>query len=557
MSYSMRIFRSGLVRGERQLNETIKIVIVEDDETLAKDRKSFYRERIDMSAVRQHLKKEIRNFGKKLWEALPVILFFMVLFYTMLFFFGLSCLRTVSIATVIFKGNYRKRHSAGSLLQLIFLHLFLAVLAYAATYNYVCCILLNFLVPFWLIFMKSSQFNPMGYFSGLMTFTLLQLAPTDLRGFGMQMAAFSYALFYFFVVVYVYQRRREPLPEYQPEQKTYHKSFWNQERIAQRFPMCAFELKFALRMSIVLTLTFSYSMLSHADHAFWLPMNAFLLLRPMYEESIHRIKSRFVGTVAGCILLVMILPLLPGTKGHILFASVIVIGLYAATPGTWQQALCSTCFALSITTLAIAEKTALELRLYYVVIAVLVVLAVNKFIFPMSLKSQFWYNFQSVFHMQHSYLRILERALRGRTEYDSICDAQLSYHLVHEQIMQYLKEQEPGENDFYRRLLSICWEMVSEMEQMLVLVNAKNWEEAELGIWTAYIMYTDYILNQVQQMLAIKPGKSMVPMKEVPYQRFIDQEPQISLLMTRYSENLSRLYRMVCQNSLEKRNKNT
>lgn len=501
-----------------------------------------------MSAVRQHLKKGIRNLWKKLWEALPVILFFLILFYTMLFFFGLSCLRTVSIATVIFKGNYRKQQSTGSLLQLIVLHLFLAVLAYAATYNYVCCILLNFLVPFWLIFMKSSQFNPMGYFSGLMTFTLLQLAPTDLRGFGLQMAAFSYALFYFFVVVYVYQRRREPLPEYQTEQKTQHKSFWKQERIERSFPMCVFELRFALRMSIVLTLTFSYSMLSHADHAFWLPMNAFLLLRPMYEDSIHRMKSRFVGTAAGCILLIMILPLLPGTKGHIVFASVIVIGLYAATPGTWQQALFSTCFALSITTLAIAEKTALELRLFYVAIAALVVLVVNRFIFPMRLKNQFWYNFQSIFHMQHAYLRILERALRGRAEPGVICDAQLQYHLVHEQIIQYLKKQESGENDFYRRLLSICWEMISEMEQMLVLVNARSWAEAELGIWTAYIMYTDYILNQVQQMLAMKPEKSMVPMKEVPYQRFIEHEPQLSLLMTRYSENLSRLYRIVCRN---------
>lgn len=41
MSYSMRIFRSGLIRGERQLDETIKIMIVEDDESLAKEMESF------------------------------------------------------------------------------------------------------------------------------------------------------------------------------------------------------------------------------------------------------------------------------------------------------------------------------------------------------------------------------------------------------------------------------------------------------------------------------------------------------------------------------------
>lgn len=311
----------------------------------------------------------------------------------------------------------------------------------------------------------------------------------------------------------------------------------------------AFETKFALRMSIVLAITFSYSMLSHAEHGFWLPLNAFLLLRPMYEESVHRVKTRFIGTAAGSILLAMILPLLPGTTGHILFASIIVVGLYTATPGTWQQALCSTCFALSFTTLAIAEKTALELRLLYVVIAILIVLTVNRFFFPTSIKSQFWYNFQTIFHMQHSYLRILENSLNRKIEYDIICDAQLQYHLVHEQIMQYLKKHESEQADYYKELLGISFRMVSEMEQLLILVNTMRRGTGEAEILKDYILYTDYVLNQIQQMLDMKADRDAPQIKEIRYQRKMENEPQLSLLMTRYSKNLSHLYQTVCRHS--------
>ena len=57
-----------------------------------------------------------------------------------------------------------------------------------------------------------------------------------------------------------------------------------------------FEMRFALRMSAVLTLSFLFVHVSGADRAYWLPLNAFLLLRPMYEDSRYRMLTRFIGT---------------------------------------------------------------------------------------------------------------------------------------------------------------------------------------------------------------------------------------------------------------------
>ena len=117
---------------------------------------------------------------------------------------------------------------------------------------------------------------------------------------------------------------------------------------ADRLPYDTFETRFALRLSVVLTAGFAYSMMSQANHGYWLALNAFLLLRPMYEDSASRMKSRFIGTVAGCLLLQLLLPMFHGTGWHFVLATVMAVGLYMETAGTWQQALYSTCFALTL-----------------------------------------------------------------------------------------------------------------------------------------------------------------------------------------------------------------
>ena len=124
--------------------------------------------------------------------ALPVIVFFLLLFYAVIFFFGMQYTMVVSLGTLIFQVNYKKHQTALSLADLIFQQLVLVLLAYAATWNLILCIVLNFTIPFILIFLKTSQFNKLGYFSSLMTFSFLQFIPLDREGFLIQFAAMCF-----------------------------------------------------------------------------------------------------------------------------------------------------------------------------------------------------------------------------------------------------------------------------------------------------------------------------------------------------------------------------
>lgn len=656
------------------------------------------------------IKKQLLLIWKKFSAAFPVICFFLCLFVGVLNIFGSQYVMIVSLVTVLFQVNYKKRNTLKSLLEISALQLALSFLAYIATLSFPFSMILNLTVPFALIFLKASQFNQLGYFSGLMTFTFLQLMPVEFSGFLVQTVAMLWGLCIFIILVLLFQVRFPKTPGYQAqqrgllligswlknqvegqgdtgengaeerketpeeelhslEQKLYVEAnqkrekkeiitregkicymfalmfqralyfiktkngkleldsetlknyvwrtgdfletvgnarFWEEEtrkilldsgrkllsqikeeegelysslqnlirplliifrqfedseedrqqwaplesqklseKLKNVFRLDSFETRFALRMSVVLLVSFAYTMLSQADHGYWLPMNAFLLLRPMYEDSKYRMKTRFIGTAAGCVVISLLLPYFPGASGHFFLAAVMVICMYTATPGTRIHGAFVTCFALSMSTLAMNETLAIELRMVYVAAAVLLVLVVNKFFFPTSMGQQFRYNFQMIFHMQHMYLRILERSLTGRLDHGVICDAQIQYHMLHEQVLEYLGKLSLKESGYYRQVLDITWKMMAEMEQILFMVNIDRRGVLQEGIMENYISYTDYVLNQIQQLLHIRQERHVKKIKEMHYQRWVDNDSELSYLMTRYAKNLSSLYRMV------------
>ena len=319
------------------------------------------------------------------------------------------------------------------------------------------------------------------------------------------------------------------------------------EKILAHFRPDTFEMRFALRMSVVLMTGMAFNLLFYDDHSYWFVMNAFLLLRPMYEDSNYRMRTRFIGTAVGCVLVALVLPFCDSMASHLILAGIMVTCMYTATPGTIIHALFVTCFALSMTTLAMGETMAVFLRMAYIIAAVLFVLFINRFFFPTSLGSQVRYNFQMLFHMHHMYLRMLEDLLTNQLDYWRICDAQIQYHTILAQIRNDLPQVEKNDRDreYFNKILNITWCMASEIQQMFFQVKHKKRGPEARRIMERYISYTDYVLNQIQEMLHLKKEKKLKNIDGMKYQRYIEGEPELSSLMTQYARNLSRLYVLV------------
>lgn len=647
----------------------------------------------------------------KFMAALPIILFFLFLFYSTILLFGISYSILVSVVTILFKVNYRKSFTVRQLMVLVGTQFLMALLSFFASLSLPLCILLNLIVPFLLVFLQTSQFNQLGYFANAMCFVFLQLRPVGREGLALQMAALAYGLAVLTIVLFFCSLRNKKNDHFSPAKRglllladalraqiepkahateqgkpsdspasgqaepifpilqglygeayksrgltyvvsprgkiqymfallfqravyfltnPYQASMLSDpnrhdllERLAQymetagtdgfeqeelvrtgsellaeveecdeipcifiqnflrlfllildnirqdggkqsshgwklpsyRRPLKklfgqikadTFETRFALRLSAVLTIGFAYSMISQANHGYWLVLNAFLLLRPMYEESATRIKTRFIGTLAGCLILQLLLPLFHGTGWHFLLATFMAVGLYMETAGTWQQALFSTCFALTLTKLALPQMLAAELRILYVVSAMVLVLLVNRFVFPTHQKGQFRYNLYQLFHIHHVYLRLLESSLAAPLDYGVICDVQIHYHLIHDQIIQYLKKAGSEDSAFIKKLLWISWHMISEAEQMLFLINNRKTRTVNSAQMEDYLAFTACILSEIQEMLHMKADRNRTVTPEILYKRTMEGEPRLSMLMEQYSKQLSEMYRCVC-----------
>lgn len=633
---------------------------------------------------------------QKIHQSLPVILFFLILFYLIFILFGLPYIILATIVAIQFQIHSKKNLSLSKIISFILTQFVIQILAFLATRNIYNSIILNLIVPFWLIFTRSSQFNPTGYFSELMAFTFLQLMPESNENFHIQIEAMALGMFLFFIAMIWYNKKfhkhnpiiqikkqsfsllneayqkqkngndiKQELQDlYQLQQAFYeeasnkrkasyivsnegkisylyalliqrtiyllshlslseeehedelqhlfsllkkasenshisslineiqaitkeenNKTDWIDDsidsilsvlelilrnsldhntktldrkwkiplsiRIKQlfhyRIRLDAFELRFAFRMSIILIIGMACNLYTNMEHGFWFVMNSFLLTQPMYEESIQRMKTRFIGTICGSLLMVLLQSLLIGIPAHMAIASILTFGVFSLKPGTSLHTFFVTGFSLTITSLALNIYIAVQLRILYVMVSIIFVLIVNKAIFPTSHQTQLKYNEQLIFHMHHVYLRILHRCLSSEADYWLLCDARIRFHLVYEQMKKEI-EKSPDIASIDDEILHISYQMFSELEQLLFMITNRNLNTQLYDILSSYIHHADMMLNTIQEQLYTNHIIDKIyeyPQQNLSFEGF---NYQLSQLMSRYSNHLAQLYKKVCIN---------
>ncbi|WP_300259780.1 FUSC family protein [Clostridium sp.] len=147
------------------------------------------------------------------------------------------------------------------------------------------------------------------------------------------------------------------------------------------FKLNEFKLRFAIRMSIIVTLAFLVIRIFSLPKGSWLPMTIFILALPFYEDSKARVYARFRGTILGVILAFLLFSVFKGSTMHFVIILVTTFLMYAFKDYA-TMSIYVTCYALAITTISMNNGEAVILRLVYTGIAAIVVLFANKFILP-------------------------------------------------------------------------------------------------------------------------------------------------------------------------------
>ena len=111
---------------------------------------------------------------------LPVIVFFIALFWIVQLGFGDIYLLAVSPFTTLFETRLEKYNPPSQYARFFLVSALALVGARIAVTNVALCVAVNLAMPFVLVFMRSSQLNPRRYFPYTMLFAFLQLRPTNL-----------------------------------------------------------------------------------------------------------------------------------------------------------------------------------------------------------------------------------------------------------------------------------------------------------------------------------------------------------------------------------------
>ena len=298
----------------------------------------------------------------------------------------------------------------------------------------------------------------------------------------------------------------------------------------------AFEYRFALRLSIVMTVSFAVMDLVHTEHSYWMAMNAFVIIQPMYKDSTSRVQARLIGSVIGCVVAYVATLFLPGTAWIYAFFSVMISCMYLSTPGKWVQPVFATASGVSMASIVIGSGAAVEYRLLYLGLAALLVFLVNRFIFPSTPDKQFLFNLHELYRMQRYYIRVLEAALTRKISLTILHNTLVNFHMLCDEVRKYLNSHPQTLHLYYEQLLLLLWRMVAEAEQMIVLIRTDPMTEKERQSVLLFSQQIYAVLKKQDR----KEQENITPPEVTSIPFFRD-------LADRYSSNLMTVTEMIRQ----------
>ncbi len=272
--------------------------------------------------------------------------------------------------------------------------------------------------------------------------------------------------------------------------------------IKYNFKLDRFQLRFALRLSLVLTTTFLISRVSGLTHSYWISMNAFFMVAPFYEDSTQRVNNRILGTVVGSILTLVLLSIFNAPSAHIVIVVLMTICMYSVTPATWIMTSYSTCYGLALTTIAMDKDEAIVLRLLFIAMAAIIAKLSNKYILPNKSSYEFKLNVTKLITIDREMVLTLRKALEDKEEVDNTYFRELliNSNRTNEDIKKYKKQNE-GEESFYNNLIEINKQLIYEIQQIsYIVIQRDGIRHVEKNI-KEVLDNMDIVLNRIQAAL--------------------------------------------------------
>lgn len=214
-----------------------------------------------------------------------------------------------------------------------------------------------------------------------------------------------------------------------------------------------FQLRFALRLSIALSCTFSFCFATHMEHSYWIPLTIFFTLMPYSDESNTKIIHRILGTIIGILITTILHLFFPTMEFLFVFIIIFTCFMYSIPPTSWKMTIYTTCYGMTLASLSLGLEKAIILRLIYVAIGITISFLASHFLFPNTIEKEFKKNINRLYKLNKSLLQIVSNAQNERQTISLFQKQKLYANLLAKEIYQYQMTHPTKSTEYVSNLL--------------------------------------------------------------------------------------------------------
>lgn len=263
----------------------------------------------------------------------------------------------------------------------------------------------------------------------------------------------------------------------------------------------SFKLRFALRLSVIMSLSFVITDILDIPKGYWLSMNIYIMILPFYEDSTKKIAARFKGTFIGVMLSFVLFHIFKSDISHIIIVVISTFLMYSRI-NYGAMSIYITCYSLAISTLSMDNNTVLGLRFIYTFIAACIAIIANKYIFPMK-------NDTEVINMMNKLIRLdkfmvneLSNSINGKYNGDLIRELLLKSYLSSEKIDIHSKAGTLyRDSQFFDNFLLINNRLVTEIDHVNSLLSIESVRRVNKKEIEEVINNMNYVLQHTQDLI--------------------------------------------------------
>lgn len=198
-----------------------------------------------------------------------------------------------------------------------------------------------------------------------------------------------------------------------------------------------FRLAFAMRMTLLATLTWVLRYLIDNPYSYWLPLNTILFIKPAYEESKNLSLNRMLGNAIGCTIVFLILHFFPFEWFPMTLFFLCSIIYHLWVPKKWSSYIWSSIYGTAIITYKLDVNVAVPLKLSFILSGFILALLANRFVFTKPKKTVFINNFRGISILLRDELKLILKSSYDTKNIASIIYLKMQLHFTERQMLQY------------------------------------------------------------------------------------------------------------------------